>query len=408
MELAVHPVGDAVEVHATGRLDNEWSSYFADNLDQLLAGGARDLRIDLSDVNFISSAGIGVLVRYYNQLRSIQGSFVVVRTSARVGSVLKLVALDSVLCAARAPAPEPAVVPQRFETDAAEYDLYELAPDGALRCRYLGDPTPVFGSSFGAEACRPLPSCRFAIGLGALGDDFEECRDRFGEFIAVEGATAYQPTEHTSRPDYLVTDGGLADVQVLYGITCEGAFRQLVRFESRKDCGPLPLAELARQCLKLSGAESVGMVVVAEVAGIVGAALRRSPVGGEAVARFRHPVVGDWLSFSPERGLARTVALAAGICSAHGAGSRSPFLRPLTSAGDLLGHFHAAVFSYRPMQRGMLQLGDAVKHVFESQTLLSVLHLLNDMRPITGAGQSEFERGACWVAGLDEPAGVGA
>ncbi len=66
MELSVHPLGDAVSVHISGRLDNNWSNLLAQNLDQIVAEGARDLRIDLSDVNFISSAGIGVLVRCYN------------------------------------------------------------------------------------------------------------------------------------------------------------------------------------------------------------------------------------------------------------------------------------------------------------------------------------------------------
>ncbi len=404
MELAVQPVGDTVAVHVKGRLDNTWANFLAHNLDQIVAGGARDLRIDLSDVNFISSAGIGVLIRYYNQLRSIQGSFVVVRTSARVSAVLKQVELDAVLCGESTVISRVAdVAPRRIECESALYDVYDIAPAASLRCRCHGSPGAIFESSFLERECRQLAGCRFALGLGALGSDFEDCRERFGEFIAVEGGVAYQPTEGTNPPDYLVcADNATAEVQVLYGLACEGDFSHLIRFEARRSCGPLPMTDIVSRAVSLSGGKAVGIVMIAEVAGLVGAALRRSPVEPATTARFSYPGVGQWFSFSPERALNRTVAVAAGVASSPGGAELNAFLRPLTPAGDLVGHFHAAVFSYRPMQRGMLQVSQAVKHVFESETLLSVLHLLNDTRPTIGAGQSDFERGACWVAGISE------
>lgn len=404
MELAVQPVGDTVSVHVKGRLDNTWSDLFGQNLDQIVAGGARDLRVDLSDVNFISSAGIGVLVRCYNQLRSIHGSFVVVKSSERVSAVLRQVALETVLCADHPVVQSAAgAAPKRIESEAAEYDLYELNSAASLRCCCYGDATPIFASAFAERESHRLASYCFALGLGALGDNFEDCRERFGEFIAVQGSAAYQPTEGTSAPDYLTcTTGVRPELQVLYAIACEGDFRQLIRFESWRDCGPVPISELVSRTLSLSRDGTVGMSIIAEVAGIVGAALRRSPVEPAMAARFRYPDIGKWFSFSPERSHNRTIAVVTGVASSHCSPKLKPFLRPISTAGDLLGHFHAAVFSYRPMQRGLLQLSDAVKHVFESQTLLSVLHLLNDTRPTIGAGQSEFERGACWVSDISE------
>jgi len=43
-----------------------------------------------------------------------------------------------------------------------------------------------------------------------------------------------------------------------------------------------------------------------------------------------------------------------------------------------------------------------VSTLFEAETLQGVLHLLNDDREITGAGQSEFVRGACWIGPITE------
>lgn len=45
------------------------------------------------------------------------------------------------------------------------------------------------------------------LGLGAFGDDFEHCSDRFGEFLAISGTGAFQPTDGTNFPDYLIARG---------------------------------------------------------------------------------------------------------------------------------------------------------------------------------------------------------
>ena len=73
---------------------------------------------------------------------------------------------------------------------------------------------------------------------------------------------------------------------------------------------------------------------------------------------------------------------------------------PLDTAGALVGHFHAAAFPFHPIKKGRVALGDTVRTFFESGELLGVLHLLTDDRDIVGVGQSEFTRGACWVAPL--------
>ncbi len=404
MEIAVQPLGNAVEVKVKGRLDNNWSEFFAANLARIVADGTHDLRVDLSEVSFLSSAGIGVLVRCYNQLHGIAGSFAVVRSSARVSAVLKQTALEAVLCSGTRDAAkqDPAsALPRTVETDRAAFDLYDLPTTAGLRCRTLGEPESLLRSGLQKRTCYALGPRRFAVGVGALGSDFEDCRERFGEFIAVEDATAYQPTERASPADYLVCDGGIAEAQMLYGLAFDGGFQQLIRFESRKESGPLPLSYLVQQCLELNGAALAGIVVIAEVAGMVGAALRRSPTL-EREPRGPLGSVSDWLSFSPDRSLQRTVAVAAGLALFDTRPEVAPFVRPMSAAQELVGHFHAAAFSYQPLQRGFLELQAAVKHVFESQSLLSVLHLLNDARVGVGIGESEFVRGACWVSAVSD------
>jgi hypothetical protein len=78
-----------------------------------------------------------------------------------------------------------------------------------------------------------------------------------------------------------------------------------------------------------------------------------------------------------------------------------PLLRPLGQS-ELAGHFHAAAFSYRPVKKREMDLQAATARLFEAETPQAVLHLLNDNREITGAGQSQLAAGTCWMGAISD------
>ena len=230
---------DTVELSVAGRLDGYWSDHLASALDEEIRHGRHHVLLDLSEVVFLSSAGIGVLVKSYNDLDSIQGSLSIWKASERVRKVIEICGLDQMLLAKEEviqdvitdervqPSIAPETVPQ-IERAGTIFDVYELESGAGLTCRILGDATLLEGFRFRQENCGSMdfPDSSFAIGLGALGENFDECRSRFGEFIAVAGAVAYQPTDGTNVPDHLIAAGkSLSHVQVCYGIACEDCIR---------------------------------------------------------------------------------------------------------------------------------------------------------------------------------------
>ena len=78
------------------------------------------------------------------------------------------------------------------------------------------------------------------------------------------------------------------------------------------------------------------------------------------------------------------------------------FLKPMSRAVDLHGHFHAAAFPYRPIRRGKLDLGEALSPLFDNENVLGLLHLVNDWRVPSGVGESSFLRGAGWCAPVED------
>lgn len=427
MEISRRYARDTVELSVAGRLDGYWSDHLASALDEEIRLGRHHLLLDLSEVVFLSSAGIGVLVKSYNDLDSIRGSLSIWKASERVRKVIEICGLDQMLLAKedileddkRVPYSTSSLV-RHVERGEATFDVYALASGAGLNCRILGDARLIEGCRFSKENCYSMdfPDSSFAIGLGALGENFDECRTRFGEFIAVAGALAYQPTDGTNVPDHLVAAGNsLSHVQVCYGITCEamtaGPFTTLVRFQAGKDSGPLTLTQLVDSCMEIVDSTSLGIVMVAEAAGLVGASLRRSPAQAkEEPGPFEFPQVREWLSFTAERTNTRSMTLVAGVALREEAGVMAPLLRPLNSSyadsvGLINGHFHAAAFSYHPLQNGKIDLKTTVRKLFDRESVENVLHLLSDDRVIAGAGESEFIRGACWIGPIREIASEG-
>ena len=395
--------GRGLQLTVVGRLD----SYWADHLDAALAEAVRDghhhIRVDLAQVRFLSSAGIAALMRHYKQLNRISGSLGVVNPSAPVRVVLDMARVSALIIV-----PDDAGTPVEETTRAgglkyrsgATFEVRHLTDAAGLRWRAVGTDAPLASAAFGDEHCSSLGSTSpvFAIGVGAFGSGFEDCRTRFGELLSVTGATGYQPGDGSNVADYLLSSGDLPDdIRVLYCLACEGAFTRLVRFDTEPPTA-ISLAALADACLETTDAPAAGFVLIAEAAGLVGAALRWSPT--ERVDDFfAHPAVQRRLTFTSARAFGRSLTLAAGVVVRPGAEADIPQLRPLGTAG-LLAHVHAAAFPYRPLKKGRIDLRETVTSLFEHEGLLGVLHLLSDDRGGAGAGDSEFIRGACWVGAV--------
>ncbi len=430
MEITRKAHGDVMDVELAGRLDGYWSDHLTSALTEVVRAGTHHIRLDCSQVSFLSSAGIGVLMKFHKELGRINGTFQVINPSVPVLAVLRMTRLDAFLVSVPGPAaPQPARErpARRFTFHDVAFDVFDLHPGASLTCRAIGTAAPLTNGGFVAGQCASLEAIvpTLAVGVGAFGESYADCETRFGEMLSVAGATAYQPADGSNVPDYLVSEGTLAaDVRVLYCLVCEGRFSHLVRFETLQAGATVGLSRLLAGCLEAVSTESAGIVIAAEAAGLVGAALRRSPaqaLGNKGF--FAHPDVRTRLMFTAERAYGRCVALAAGVVvrgpgteagrtrdgggteagrtgdGPQGAttfsGGTAEQLRPI--GPDCTGHVHAAAFRFRPIRKGPIDLAETVSGLFEPEQLLGVLHLLHDDRGIGGAGESEFVRGACWV-----------
>jgi anti-anti-sigma factor len=407
MEISKQHVGDALELQVRGRLDGYWADHLSQSLADVIREGARNLRLNLSEVSYLSSAGIRVLVRAHKQLSAIQGSFSVSEPSEAVRSIIQLTGLMDLLTPAVTPGlkPAPSGSAQILEKENVRFEGINLTSEAQLSCRVIGDPARLLRDRFREEACRSVAfsNSSFGLGLGAFGNSFTECAGRFGEFLAVSGAAACLPADGTNVPDYMLAAADfIPQLNVLYAITCEGDFRMALHFERKAESRAAPLSEIVEGCREIVGTEALGIAMVAESSGLIGAALRRSPALRDSeTALFDFPQVRDWLSFAAEPVYSRALTLVVGVAARTVPELLAPMLRPLGKS-ELAGHFHAAAFSYRPLKRRETDLKATMATLFETERLEGLLHLLHDDRQVTGVGESEFLRGTCWIGPISD------
>jgi anti-anti-sigma factor len=420
MKMVTAYVGSSALVRLTGRLDGEWSRHLADTLDELLRDGLRSVVLDMSQVDYISTPGVQVLGQRYRDFSLLRGELRVASPSPAVLQALTAAGLldqllllpgdERVAGGAGRPSALMARPASEFTGDAwhvpsatgpaGQYEISRRHLAGELACRVVGRPDGLTAGQR-EQDCRTISftSSTFGLGIGAIGETFDETSPRFGELIGVAGTVAYLPTDGALVPDYLSATAHSEPAAVMgSGLVFDGPFTNLIRFRTQPGAANVPLAELAGVALATSTEEVAGLVVAAEATELVTTALRRSPAAADAPAALDAAAMREWLAFSPEHTQARRAVVIAGVVARQPPAALAGFLRPLNPSRDLAGHFHAMVFTYRPVPQRAVALRAIVEKLVESQALRSVGHLVFDDRGPGSAGENALLRGLCWTA----------
>jgi len=390
MEITRTKIGNALVVKLEGRLDAAWASSVERILVEAVRAGEHHVHVDMAEVRYVSSAGLRVLMATYKLLDGIHGEFLVCHPSKEVSSVLELSGLSR-LFSRKASVPQE-VAHDLFSSSSAAWEAFPLEGGSAMKWRTIGESSIWNASPPQEEA---FPATRLGFGIGSLATAADDAALYSGEFLAIAGCVAHLATGGATRPDFLIAEENLVpSAWVTSGLVGEGAFAQMLRFEVLPDARTMGFYEIAQACHRRVGAAACAMACVAETTGLVGAALREPPPTGSENP-FAFPKIRDRLLYTTERAFRDTTCLVVALIAQPGT-PWDAWLRPL--GPGLLGHAHAVAVPYRPFRKGTIPIAEMVHSLFEGENLLGMLHLINDQRIPNGTGESEFLRGACWIA----------
>ncbi len=402
LEIILEKLGDEMVVKCTGRLDANQAGHLNVYIDSLVREGHYQISLDLTAVDYLSSAGIRSLITQHKNLTAVNGYFQIKAMSENVRQVLSMVGLADFLSkrpekSKKTPATKGAVDP--IESNGFTFIINTLSPKNKSDVHFFGDPEKLKNSAYTPADATLIKSGdnTFGIGLGALGNTFEDCKFRFGEFIQLGKSIAYLPGDGSKKPDYIVGTGQLvASLTALYGLQFTGNFSHLVRFESDKHGNTISVSNLAENLSKITNSKQLAVVIIAESAGLTGTSLNASPVDGKKI--FSFPEIKETVNFTTEPAHNKLLTLTVGLFSDEPGNEIKKFLRPLVPDSSLHAHLHAAVFSYIALKKTEISLNETIDYLFETAELKDILHLTNDTREITGLGESHFVHGFCWIA----------
>lgn len=415
MEITKDTSGDLLEMRLTGALDNASSLHFREAIDEVTRDGWHRILVDLTNLSYISSAGINALLSASKRIKTLKGQFGAHSPPAAVAKVLRLTKLYDVLIF------DPAdfrtddvsaslvinVDAKRFSQNRAiDLELYSLPDSEPMTCSVFGRPEILHQPQPGNGKLHTVSfgSRSFGLGVGALSADVESGENGLGEIMAMAGAIAQSASETGLLPDYSVARGEFVpSADLLYGVKLEGDYSSLVRFQSADPDATVKLSNLLHACLEEMSYETAAVAILADCSGLLGAQMRRWDRSPSNDDPFSVPSIRDWISYCPEHSHEHKLALVVGIFTRQYDAlpeNLKAFLRPLDD-DQSAGHFHAAVFPYQPLKKRTIDLHEFIGGLFDTSEIQEVLHLLQDSRPTRGEAESEFKSGACWLEPLD-------
>ncbi len=381
---------DRVLLVLEGRLDASWSDTAGAALEQAIRSGRSRIDLDLAAVTFISSVGLGVIVRANARFRSVKGVLAIVSASPGVRDMLRISKLEFLVQEAAATTAPERQLPGSFGRG-WNGELEVLAPANARA-----------EVAFVRSGTVMLDAGTIALGHFALAGGEADARGHFGEGLATGGTVAVAPAG-APRPDCLASgDDGESPRQFVRFIARdaivvrgEPLFRAV--FE-RTPITRLTLRTLASALCDAAGS-AVAFTAIGECDGALGAWARVSPDAWERPVPEMNPAeLRANLRFSGEPMHAGESMVVVGVACPHAMAPTLPteVAAHLVDCGPLLLHAHAATVSYRPVPRATRDLR-ASGALLAEQPLRSVMHCMHLGDDAQLAEETAFVRGSCWA-----------
>ncbi len=387
-----------------GRIDAYWSSVLDEAIKDEIRGGKYFVFLDFSKVDYISSAGIRILVKYYKELKAIDGDFSLINLTQAIKSLIELVGMDMLIGKTVSTGHDENIKhDDEIKIDDTVYTVKTLAAEGSCTVELCGNPESFYKNPKDTELTKKqLDQAGFGLGMGAISPDPEDAKQRLGEFIALGEAVAYLPTDSSNAPDYSLKSGKLIpEIQVLYGLFFNDAFDRLLHFDHTHINHTVTFSSLINHISKITGHHTFALVIVAETAGLVGVSISKSPAEYKPEKIFSYPEVKENVHFTVEAEHARQLAVITGVFTFGENKTMLPFCRSLGKNTEISGHAHAAVFSFHQLKKADVDLAGTIRNCFENERLIDVMHLLNDDRDVIGIGESRLINGTCWVGKVE-------
>jgi anti-anti-sigma factor len=385
------PEYDDIEiVLLEGRIDSitcrETESVFRD----AVMTGKRTIVADMAGVNYVSSAGLRVFLSFQKELKKAGGEVCFLRTAPAVFSIFTTSGFTKIFRFLASVDEMSSLAGQRAGSDTREV-IFE---SGTLKILTYGGPASdlsVIGTEeklpsadYTEHDVRSIQASRvdFGAGLTALGNDFENFRDYFGESAIIDGNIFVYPAMPRSAVDFIIHSSAERDTiyHFLYGFSFPGKFGHLVSFDPAKDHATLD--ELVRQITSVAASPMIGITGIFESRGLFGMRLKKVPFKDNqrhgTADIFSPENFPEWIDYSIEAEDMYNLVVFTGIAVRDPESVTGDLKKIFPAAG--LFHLHGIVFDRKPFNKVIDNFSNELRRITTGMEPQRVLHLLGKTR----------------------------
>jgi len=375
-------------VNARGRIDGMTSSRIQGEIMDLIENGNRSIVADLTDVTYISSAGLRVFLVVQKQLKKAGGEIILCGLSPGVMQIFETACLlsffrvgsskEEIMAGGNFEEGSTGAVSAEIDGISFQYAQRQAAP-GKLVAIGSQEKLPSAAYTEGDVVAVRAEDFRFGAGLASLGDRYEEYGKLFGESFIVDRSLFFLPSVRRPAVDFMLfsEEHPGMEYRFLHGFGFGESFRYVAFFEGG-DGGFVTLDRLVPALFKLSEANVLGIVFLAESKGVWGMHLKRSPIAENSPENgkdiFDPANFPEWMHFPMEPGDINNVVLGVGV-ALRDREADGPQARAFLPSGGSY-HIHVGIFSREPLSRNIDTFELELRRVATELEVFRVEHLM--------------------------------
>jgi len=395
IEINPQHIAGVVTLQIIGRIDSLTSQTVQQYLENLTESGKRKIVIDFTQINYISSAGLRILLLFQKQLKKVDGEIILCNLSPAIADVLRMsgfINLFRILTSLD----EINTLQIKLEGDAAAKLLTKdgiaieyFSPDAAPgHLTLIGSQEKMADSTYGPNDLQTVKAdeLQFGLGFAALGDDYESTKNLFGEAVIIQGSLFYFPAVRRPVVDYMLISEEDSNIEYkfFFGINLTGNFSRIAAFECQE--GLVDLRQLVAIITELSPAKAMGVVLIAESKGLLGMYLKRVPLSenkpDNGLTIYSPENFAEWMDFPVEPTDFNKTAIGCGLVVPKKDAVPDVISHLLPDQSNI--HLHAAIFERGPLNKKAANFQQELKRITSESEVSKVIHILDGSRFSSG------------------------
>ncbi|GAB1371970.1 hypothetical protein MASR1M45_20320 [Candidatus Kapaibacterium sp.] len=378
-------------VRLSGRIDGISSEELNKHISQLLDAGRRRIILDFNEVNYVSSAGLRVLLINQKKISGAQGEIIIYQLSPQIYEVFKLSGFLKLFKVVEKLS-EPDIVQSVEES---VQDLTEHEIDGIkysiIKSNFkstfekLGDKSLLELSSYEEKnhLKKITRQSHYGFGTYAIGDDWSAICDYFGEGMIIDGNLFVLPAAKRSAVDYMLAGSTKSNVSYSAHESTEftGECAYKISFDASKSY--ISIDELLSSISGIIKMDFFGFTIIGESKGLMGINLKKVPLSKNKpqnnLSIFDLSNFPDWFDYPVEEEYFNHLIAGTGIY-ANNNQDRARF-----DLGEKSSHLHYAVFERKLLSFGVQNYNDELQTIINDLTPVKLMHNIKGSRLSMGS-----------------------